>query len=115
MGDNGQSADWMNNLQTQINDLMRSQGQTRVVNQNGQNINVTTVQGSHGNADITIANIESEVQEDDGDDNYEDVDEGDEMMDMNLDINIDQLLGAVNMDGNDMNLLNLLQNQVFGN
>jgi hypothetical protein len=37
------------------------------------------------------------------------------MMDMNLDINIDQLLGAVNMDGNDMNLLNLLQNQVFGN
>ena len=38
---------------------MRSHGQQRTVNSNGQNINVTTVQGQNGNTSITIANIDN--------------------------------------------------------
>jgi len=33
------------------------------------------MQGQTGNADITIANIESDLPEDDGDENYEDVED----------------------------------------
>jgi hypothetical protein len=52
------------------------------------------------------------VLEDDGDENFEDVEDenGEYMDDINLDINIDQLLGDIDMNGGnmDMNLLNLL-------
>ena len=51
--------DWLTNLTGDIEQLMRSHGQQRTVNANGQNINVTTVQRQEGNTSITIANIDN--------------------------------------------------------
>ena len=51
--------EWLTNLTGSIEDLMRSHGEQRTVNSNGQNINVRTVQGLSGNTSITIANIDN--------------------------------------------------------
>ena len=58
----------MNNISSQINDLIRNQGQTTTINQNGQNIQVSTVHGNAGDTSIHIANIESNISSNDNED-----------------------------------------------
>ena len=74
---------WLNNLQGNIDEIMRNHGETRTVNANGQDINVTTVHRQAGNTSISIANIDNlhnyahiDIQQDINQDNIDD--EGDE-------------------------------------
>ena len=49
----------MTNLTGNIDEIMRNHGETRTVNANGQDINVTTVHRNQGNTSISIANIDN--------------------------------------------------------
>ncbi len=92
--------DWLTNLTGDIENLMRSHGQQRTVNANGQNINVTTVQGQTGNTSITIANIDNlqNVEGEINDDEWEDQDdevpqlEGIQTIQLDIEVNEDDLM-----------------------
>lgn len=92
--------DWLTNLTGDIENLMRSHGQQRTVNSNGQNINVTTVQGQTGNTSITIANIDNlqNVEGEINDDEWEDYDdevpqlEGIQTIQLDIEVNEDDLM-----------------------
>ena len=92
--------DWLTNLTGDIENLMRSHGQQRTVNANGQNINVTTVQGQTGNTSITIANIDNlqNVEGEINDDEWEDYDdevpqlEGIQTIQLDIEVNEDDLM-----------------------
>ncbi|CDW77804.1 pinus taeda anonymous locus 2_7298_01 genomic sequence [Stylonychia lemnae] len=98
----GNNPDLLNTIQQQINELVRSQGQQTVINQNGQNINVQRVQGQSGDTVIHIANIEAtdEIQEDmgdlpldDGNQDWEDLNDQEvdaQIQQIDIDIDLDQ-------------------------
>eukprot|EP00347_Sterkiella_histriomuscorum_P007440 403348913 len=113
----GQNQDWSNNLQNQINDILRNQGTQQVINQNGQNVNVQTAHGSAGDSQIHITNIETNqdfnfnidgLPEDDGNEEWEDLEDDTQaqVQQINIDLNLE------NLDANDDQIQQLILDQL---